>query len=131
MSGIIGGAGSKSGVIGDTELAVIEPWISLSSYFVYSWQNQDSSDYNCEYRMWGNVVFVRGLCQSGTNPIIFESLPTRMRPAKVHLLGMARDGGYANGTNVHKALYINPNGSIGHYDYKASWTSVSCTYSVD
>ena len=129
MSGIIGSAGSRSGIIGETELAGPEPWIALSSYFVNSWQDQ-ASNYACYYRMWGDVVFIVGLVKDGNNPIIFENLPTRMRPSKLHLLGAARDGDHDAGLNTHKALYINTNGSIGHYDYKSTWTSVACTYSV-
>ena len=131
MSGLIGGAGSKSGIIGQTELAVIEDWISISSYLVNSWAEQTSTNYNCEYRMWGNIVFIRGIVKDGNNAIIFENLPTRMRPNKLHLLATARDGDYDEGVNTHQALYINTNGSIGHYDYKSTWTSVACTYSVD
>jgi len=132
MSGIIGSAGSKSGIVGATELAVIEPWISLSSYLVNNWVEQTSTHYNCEYRMWGNVVFIRGLIKSGDNPIVLDNLPTRMVPAKTHLLAMARDEDYDGGIGTHHALYINSTGSIGHYDYRsAGWTSIACTYSVD
>jgi len=126
MSGIVGGAGEKSGLIGYWQST---PWLSLNTWLVNGWVEQ-SSNYSVEYKVWGDQVFMHGIVKNGNAVRILQGLPERIRPTRLVLYPPSRDGSYSAGLNTHQALYIDNSGNISHYDWKSDWTSISCVYAV-
>ena len=122
MSGIIGSLGHKSGIV---NVGSTTQWKDLTPYLVNSWASQGSASHPVRYRIWGDLVIMNGLIKDGNNPIFVQNAPVEMRPTKFVMAASARDGGYNAGSNSHQALYINPDGSFGHYDYKSSWNSMN------
>mgnify|MGYP001579954634 CR=1 FL=1 len=122
MSGIIGGAGSKSGVIQQWDTN----WIQLTD-FQQNWIEY-SAYYPCRYMLQGQTVTIQGLVKNGSQAVAII-LPVRIRPSKeiYFAQGNQNFGGY-----VRYDMYITPTGAMNYYaDTNAGWRSLACTYNIN
>ena len=116
MSGIIGGLGTKSDIIGhDTG------WVSLTNGLINSWVANGTA-YIPYYRKVGNMVYIRGSIRDG-NAQGMITLPTHIRPYAPHYFENV-DGW----SHTHHLYIDDPYTTLNSQNHTGVWVSIHCNY---
>ena len=125
MSGIIGGSGSKSGVIGRTEQFVVPYTARTWTFHGFSGGgNAGGANYAGGYARYGNLVYINGHFSGNSNaqPLYITNLPYTSHSQSNNLHGIAVGASTNNGSaEASGTAYVGANSTTLYFLRNGNW----------